>query len=98
MYVFNPFTNRFFHIYTAGYISGLDNNDDTPYMAGGTCTKIDWVSCTAWRRHYQRRRWRTSCAAMIATSWCSALPGQGTRRRSVRDALGADRTEIVNVW
>jgi len=41
MYVFNPFTNRFFHIYTAGYISGLDNNDDTPYMAGGTCTKID---------------------------------------------------------
>jgi hypothetical protein len=41
VYVFNPFTNRFFHIYTAGYIGGLDNNDDTPYIAGGTCTKIE---------------------------------------------------------
>jgi hypothetical protein len=40
MYVFNPFTNRFFRIYTAGYINGLDN-DDTPYIAGGACTKIE---------------------------------------------------------
>ena len=41
VYVVNPFTNRFFHIYTAGYITDLDNNGDTPYMAGGTCTKIE---------------------------------------------------------
>jgi len=34
-------TNRFLISSTAGYIFNTDNNNDTPIVIGGTCTKID---------------------------------------------------------
>jgi hypothetical protein len=40
-YVFNLNTNRFLQISTNGFISRRDNNEDTPSINGGTCTKID---------------------------------------------------------
>jgi hypothetical protein len=40
-YRFNFKTNRFLRMYPEGFVSGKDSNDDTPYVAGGTCTKID---------------------------------------------------------
>lgn len=40
-YRFNLKTNRFLSAYLLGYIDGADNNDDTPNISGGTCTKID---------------------------------------------------------
>jgi hypothetical protein len=39
-YKFNMKANRFLEIYEEGYVRG-DSNDDTPSIAGGTCTKID---------------------------------------------------------
>jgi len=39
VYKFNFRTRRFLKIYTAGYLFG-DNNDDTPAISGGLCTKI----------------------------------------------------------
>jgi hypothetical protein len=39
-YKFNFNNQRFIKIYTSGYISGRDNNDDTPAVSGGLCTKI----------------------------------------------------------
>ncbi|WP_316159791.1 hypothetical protein [Bradyrhizobium sp. SZCCHNRI20481] len=38
---FNPANNRFLESYLIGYISGEDNNKDTPSIAAGICTKID---------------------------------------------------------
>jgi hypothetical protein len=40
-YVFNLQTNRFLEIYVHGYVGGTDNNDNTPAVQGGTCTKIE---------------------------------------------------------
>lgn len=40
-YLFNLKTNRFMALYAVGYVDGADNNDDTPSVAGGVCTKIN---------------------------------------------------------
>ena len=40
-YVFDLRTNRYMAIYTIGYTNGEDNNNNTPLVAGGTCTRID---------------------------------------------------------
>jgi hypothetical protein len=40
-YRFNLKTNRFLKFYEEGYVDGKDNNDDTPAVTGGRCTKID---------------------------------------------------------
>lgn len=40
-YTINRRNNRFLASYSYGYINGKDNNDDTPTMSGGTCTKIN---------------------------------------------------------
>ena len=40
-YEFNLRTNRFLVYYRSGYLDGKDNNDNTPSMSGGTCTRID---------------------------------------------------------
>ena len=40
-YQFNLGTNRFLSIYRYGYTNGQDNNDNTPHVEVGTCTKID---------------------------------------------------------
>jgi hypothetical protein len=40
-YNFNLTTNRYLKIYDVGYISGNDNNDDTPAITGGICTKFE---------------------------------------------------------
>jgi len=31
---------RFTKIYTSGYVNGADNNDNTPAISGGLCTKL----------------------------------------------------------
>ena len=38
-YMFDLNTNRFLQIHAAGYFNGNNDNDNIPYMAGGTCTK-----------------------------------------------------------
>jgi hypothetical protein len=38
---FNLKKNRFLASYMFGFIDGSDNNDNTPSVSGGTCTKID---------------------------------------------------------
>lgn len=40
-YAFNLQNLRFTSSYQYGYIDGKDNNDNTPSMTGGTCSKID---------------------------------------------------------
>ena len=40
-YKFNLQSNRFLTSYLQGYISGKDNNNDTPSVAGGLCTRIE---------------------------------------------------------
>jgi hypothetical protein len=40
-YIFNVRTNRFLAIYRVGYVAGEDNNQNTPSIQGGTCTKMD---------------------------------------------------------
>jgi hypothetical protein len=40
VYKFNFGNHRFIRIYTSGYTNGADNNNDTPAIAGGLCTKI----------------------------------------------------------
>jgi hypothetical protein len=40
-YTFNPTANRFMKAYLLGYVSGTDNNDDTPAITIGVCTKIN---------------------------------------------------------
>lgn len=37
---FNPVNLRFLEFYQYGFLDGKDNNDDTPAISGGTCTKI----------------------------------------------------------
>jgi len=39
-YTISRRTNRFLTVYAVGYVSGEDNNDDTPSVTGGICTKI----------------------------------------------------------
>ena len=39
-YKFNFDNHRFMKIYTEGYVTGVDNNNDTPAISGGLCTKI----------------------------------------------------------
>lgn len=39
-YKFNFNNHRFIKIYTYGYTDGVDNNDNTPAISGGLCTKI----------------------------------------------------------
>jgi hypothetical protein len=39
-YKINMKQNRFLEIYEQGYVGG-DNNDDTPIIAAGTCTRTD---------------------------------------------------------
>lgn len=41
LYRFNLRTNRFLTAYLQGFVNGADNNDNTPNVAGGLCTKID---------------------------------------------------------
>ena len=40
-YKFNLGTNRFISAYLFGYADGIDANENTPSISGGTCTKID---------------------------------------------------------
>jgi hypothetical protein len=40
-YQFNFKTNRFLKAYLLGYLDGRDNNENTPSISGGVCTKID---------------------------------------------------------
>jgi hypothetical protein len=40
-YTINLVTNRFFAAYLQGYIDGKENNDNTPAVLAGTCTKIN---------------------------------------------------------
>jgi hypothetical protein len=40
-YTFNLKNSRFLSVYPNGYVEGEDNNDNTPHVSGGTCTKID---------------------------------------------------------
>ncbi len=40
-YIFNLKSNRFLAAYLLGYVSGEDNNKNTPSVSGGTCTKIE---------------------------------------------------------
>jgi hypothetical protein len=39
-YAFNFDNHRFISVYVGGYITGADNNNDTPAISGGLCTKI----------------------------------------------------------
>ena len=39
-YIFNLKANRFLSTYLNGFIDGVDNNDNTPFVAGGLCTLI----------------------------------------------------------
>lgn len=41
LYRFNLRNNRFLAAYLQGFINGADNNDNTPNVAGGRCTKTD---------------------------------------------------------
>jgi len=40
VYKFNFANYRFIRMYTSGYVNGADNNNDTPAISGGLCTKI----------------------------------------------------------
>jgi hypothetical protein len=40
-YTFNLDTNRYLKVYDMGYADGADNNENTPAIVGGVCTKID---------------------------------------------------------
>lgn len=40
-YRFNPETLRYMEIYPVGYIDGQDQENDTPYIGVGKCSKID---------------------------------------------------------
>ena len=40
-YKFNLKAGRFVETYLMGYINNHDNNDDTPMLSGGVCTKIE---------------------------------------------------------
>jgi hypothetical protein len=38
---FNLKSNRFLLAYLSGFVNGKENNDDTPAVSGGACTKIE---------------------------------------------------------
>jgi len=40
-YIFDQNTTRFLQVSATGYFTGQDNNDAIPFVAGGTCTKIE---------------------------------------------------------
>ena len=40
-YIFDQKTNRFLQVSATGYFTGQDSNDVIPFVAGGTCTKIE---------------------------------------------------------
>jgi hypothetical protein len=40
-FTFNVETNRFISVYLHGYADGIDSNENTPMVSGGTCAKID---------------------------------------------------------
>jgi hypothetical protein len=40
-YTFDLDSNRFLATYLQGYTDGIDNNENTPSISAGTCTKID---------------------------------------------------------
>jgi hypothetical protein len=40
-YIFDQNTNRFLQVSAVGYFTGRDSNDELPFVAGGTCTKIE---------------------------------------------------------
>lgn len=40
-YIFDQNTNRFLQVSAVGYFTGQDNNDTIPFVAGGTCSKIE---------------------------------------------------------
>jgi hypothetical protein len=40
-YILNRENNRFVSVYLHGYVDGIDSNENTPMVSGGTCTKID---------------------------------------------------------
>jgi len=40
-FTFNLENNRFISVYLHGYVDGVDSNENTPMLSGGTCTKID---------------------------------------------------------
>tara|TARA_Y100001934_G_C12152397_1_gene677947 strand:- start:256 stop:693 length:438 start_codon:yes stop_codon:yes gene_type:complete len=39
-FYFSPESGRFIKTYTAGYWDGVNNNDNTPHIARGRCSKI----------------------------------------------------------
>ena len=39
-FLFDKKTLRFLYIYKGGYVSGIDNNDNTPAMQIGTCSPL----------------------------------------------------------
>jgi hypothetical protein len=40
-YTFNLEDKRFVSVYLHGYVDGVDSNENTPMVSGGTCAKID---------------------------------------------------------
>jgi len=40
-FTFNIENNRFISVFLHGYVDGIDNNENSPMVSGGTCTKID---------------------------------------------------------
>lgn len=40
-FTFNIESNRFISVFLHGYVDGIDDNENTPMVSGGTCTKID---------------------------------------------------------
>ncbi|MCK1459614.1 hypothetical protein IVB34_14755 [Bradyrhizobium sp. 2] len=40
-YKFSPANNRYLAAYLVGFVDGTDNNEDTPSIAVGVCTKIN---------------------------------------------------------
>jgi hypothetical protein len=40
-FTFNLENNRFISVFLYGYVDGIDNNENTPMVSGGTCIKID---------------------------------------------------------
>jgi hypothetical protein len=38
-YKFNLKNNRFLRAYLVGYVNGMNENSNTPYVSGGTCIK-----------------------------------------------------------
>jgi hypothetical protein len=41
LFKFSMKTNRFLMTYSVGYIDGIDIDGDTPFLTGGTCTRME---------------------------------------------------------